>query len=63
MTRRIFLSSVQRELAEERRAVRDFVHSDPLLAERMGTGTRLTLARSIQEDFARRTHARKERSQ
>jgi ATP-dependent DNA helicase RecG len=28
---RIFVSSVQRELAAERRAVRDFVHNDPLL--------------------------------
>ncbi|MCX7047275.1 MAG: DUF4062 domain-containing protein [Candidatus Sumerlaeota bacterium] len=28
---RIFVSSVQKELAEERRTVRDFVHGDPLL--------------------------------
>ena len=28
---RIFVSSVQKELAEERRAVRDFVQGDPLL--------------------------------
>ena len=27
----IFISSVQKELAEERRALRDFVHGDPLL--------------------------------
>ena len=27
----IFVSSVQKELAEERRAVRDFVQGDPLL--------------------------------
>jgi ATP-dependent DNA helicase RecG len=31
MTARIFISSVQRELAEERRAVRDFIQRDPLL--------------------------------
>ena len=31
MSERIFISSVQKELAEERRAVRDFVHSDALL--------------------------------
>ncbi len=31
MIQRIFLSSVQRELAQERRAVRDFVEGDPLL--------------------------------
>jgi hypothetical protein len=31
MTRRIFVSSVQREFAEERRAIADFVQGDPLL--------------------------------
>lgn len=45
---RLFISSVQKELAEERRAVRDYVHGDALLRrffgktkyiERMGTGT------------------------
>ena len=29
--RRIFLSSAQRELAEERKAIRDFIHGDALL--------------------------------
>lgn len=28
---RVFVSSVQKELADERRAIRDFVHGDPLL--------------------------------
>jgi hypothetical protein len=31
MSDRIFISSVQKELAEERRAVRDFVRGDALL--------------------------------
>jgi len=31
MRKIIFVSSVQKELAEERRALRDFVHGDPLL--------------------------------
>jgi hypothetical protein len=31
MTQGIFVSSVQKELAEERRALRDFVAGDPLL--------------------------------
>ena len=31
MTEAIFISSVQRELAEERRKVRDFIQSDPLM--------------------------------
>ena len=31
MTERIFVSSVQRELAEERRAIRDFIQRDPLM--------------------------------
>lgn len=29
--RRIFISSVQKELAAERRALKDFVHNDALL--------------------------------
>ncbi|MFM2276440.1 MAG: hypothetical protein RL211_2312, partial [Pseudomonadota bacterium] len=28
----LFISSVQKELAQERRAVKDFVHADPLLS-------------------------------
>ncbi len=31
MSERIFCSSVQKELAVERRAVRDFIRADPLL--------------------------------
>ena len=31
MTGRIFISSVQRELAEERHAIRDFIQRDPLM--------------------------------
>lgn len=31
MTERIFISSVQKELAEERRAIRDYLRGDPLL--------------------------------
>jgi len=31
MIARIFISSVQRELAEERRAIRDFIERDPLM--------------------------------
>ena len=31
MSERIFISSVQKELAEERRAIRDFVRGDALL--------------------------------
>ena len=31
MSDRIFISSVQKELAEERQAIRDFVHGDALL--------------------------------
>ena len=31
MADRIFISSVQEELAAERRAIHDFVHGDPLL--------------------------------
>jgi ATP-dependent DNA helicase RecG len=30
MLERIFISSVQKELAAERRAIRDFVQGDPL---------------------------------
>ena len=33
MTRRIFVSSVQREFAEQRRAIRDFVQSNALLGK------------------------------
>jgi len=33
MKERIFISSVQKELAEERRALRDFVRGDPLLGQ------------------------------
>ena len=31
MKERIFISSVQKELAAERRALKDYVHADPLL--------------------------------
>ena len=33
MTERIFISSVQKELAEERRAIRDYLRGDPLLRQ------------------------------
>jgi len=40
---RIFISSVQKELALERRAVKDFIHAEPLFLaryiEKAGTGT------------------------
>jgi len=32
MKDRIFLSSVQKDLAAERRALKDYVHGDPLLS-------------------------------
>lgn len=43
MMLRVFISSVQKELAEERRAVKDFITADPLFrvkyVEKAGTGT------------------------
>ena len=32
MTERIFISSVQKELADERRALKEYIHGDPLLS-------------------------------
>ncbi len=36
MKKRIFISSVQKELAEERRAIKDFITKDPLLSRFIG---------------------------
>jgi hypothetical protein len=33
---RVFISSVQKELASERRAVKDFIRNDPLLSKFIG---------------------------
>lgn len=53
--RRIFISSVQKEFAAERRTLRDYIHGDPLPPEprfTLADGFVITLRRKPDQAFA-----------